>query len=151
MDGDASGSLCPIASVSKEFLLEWLAHIQSGKNPWISPKESIQLLLATKPTAELRPLAENQEDEKDLMPYPLLQKIEKYLIYAGLHPDTVLELLKKDLPESSEESLKNSIRKFQAYFGRSQWKRERLAPSFHLDEYSLDPKSYFRFPILSGF
>ena len=33
---------------------------------------------------------------------------------------------------------------------RNQWKRERYAPSFHIDEYSLDPKSWARFPILSG-
>src|ERR1022692_2093831 len=33
---------------------------------------------------------------------------------------------------------------------RSQWKRERYAPSFHLDDENLDPKTWCRFPILSG-
>ncbi|SEH08156.1 hypothetical protein [Candidatus Venteria ishoeyi] len=33
---------------------------------------------------------------------------------------------------------------------RNQWKRERYAPSFHLDDESLDPKTWCRFPILSG-
>ncbi|MFT4741429.1 MAG: NAD+ synthase (glutamine-hydrolyzing), partial [Marivirga sp.] len=33
---------------------------------------------------------------------------------------------------------------------RNQWKRERLAPSFHLDDYNVDPKTWCRFPILSS-
>ena len=33
---------------------------------------------------------------------------------------------------------------------RNQWKRERYAPSFHLDDENLDPKTWCRFPILSG-
>ena len=35
-------------------------------------------------------------------------------------------------------------------WSRSQWKRERLAPSFHLDDENLDPRTWFRFPILTG-
>jgi len=35
-------------------------------------------------------------------------------------------------------------------WARTQWKRERLAPSFHLDDFNIDPRSWFRFPILSG-
>ena len=31
-----------------------------------------------------------------------------------------------------------------------QWKRERLAPSFHFDDLNVDPRSWCRFPILSG-
>ena len=33
---------------------------------------------------------------------------------------------------------------------RNQWKRERYAPSFHVDDENLDPKTWCRFPILSG-
>jgi NAD+ synthase (glutamine-hydrolysing) len=33
---------------------------------------------------------------------------------------------------------------------RNQWKRERFAPSFHVDDKNLDPRSWCRFPILSG-
>jgi NAD+ synthase (glutamine-hydrolysing) len=33
---------------------------------------------------------------------------------------------------------------------RNQWKRERYAPSFHIDDKNLDPKTWCRFPILSG-
>jgi NAD+ synthase (glutamine-hydrolysing) len=40
--------------------------------------------------------------------------------------------------------------RFFALFARNQWKRERYAPSFHLDDESLDPKAWCRFPILSA-
>jgi NAD+ synthase (glutamine-hydrolysing) len=32
----------------------------------------------------------------------------------------------------------------------NQWKRERTAPSFMLDDFNVDPRSWCRFPILNG-
>ncbi len=150
MDGDSSGSLCPISGVSKEFILNWLDDIQAGNNAYISPKESLRLLRETKPTAELRPLSEKQEDEKDLMPYPLLQKIERYLVYLGIDEEECLLNLVTDFPSLTKDYLSTQITRFTKLFGAAQWKRERLPPSFHLDEYGLDPKSSYRYPILSG-
>jgi len=40
--------------------------------------------------------------------------------------------------------------RFFVLWSRNQWKRERYAPSFHLDDENLDPKTWCRFPILSG-
>ncbi|TGM48181.1 NAD(+) synthase [Leptospira biflexa] len=150
MDGDSSGSIAPLAGVSKEFLLEWLDDIQKGNNRYISPKQSIQMLRNTKPTAELKPLTEHQEDEKDLMPYPILNSIERKLVYLTMNELEVLEELKKEFPWESKEQLFGYLEKFKTLFRISQWKRERLPPSFHLDEYGLDPKSSYRFPILSN-
>jgi NAD+ synthase (glutamine-hydrolysing) len=42
------------------------------------------------------------------------------------------------------------VRRFYTLWSRNQWKRERYAPSFHLDDYNVDPRSWLRFPILSG-
>jgi NAD+ synthase (glutamine-hydrolysing) len=150
MDGDSSGSICPISGVSKEFILQWIDDIQAGNNAYINKKESLRLLRETKPTAELRPLAEKQEDEKDLMPYPLLQKIERYLVYIGIDTEECLMHLGADFPNFDSEYLKTQVHRFTKLFAASQWKRERLPPSFHLDEYGLDPKSSYRYPILSG-
>ncbi len=150
MDGDSSGSLCPISGVSKEFILKWIDDIQAGNNLYISKKESLRLLQETKPTAELRPLIEKQEDEKDLMPYPLLQKIEKYLVSLGIDEEECLLRLISVFPEFSSDYLMSQIERFKKLFSASQWKRERLPPSFHLDEYGLDPKTSYRYPILSG-
>ncbi|TGL37744.1 NAD(+) synthase [Leptospira perdikensis] len=150
MDGDSSGSIAPLAGVSKEFLLDWLDDIQNGNNRFISPKDSIRILRNTKPTAELKPLSEHQEDEKDLMPYPILQSIEKKLVFLGLSDLDCLENLKQEFPWETMDNLLGYLKKFKKLFGISQWKRERLPPSFHLDEYGLDPKSSYRYPILSG-
>ena len=42
------------------------------------------------------------------------------------------------------------VERFFRLWCRNQWKRERYAPSFHLDDENLDPKTWCRFPILSG-
>ena len=51
---------------------------------------------------------------------------------------------------ASDEILKKYIKTFFQLFARNQWKRERTAPSFHFDDYSLDASSWLRFPILSN-
>jgi NAD+ synthase (glutamine-hydrolysing) len=53
-------------------------------------------------------------------------------------------------PEYSRDVLVQWVERFFILFSRNQWKRERYAPSFHLDDENLDPKSWCRFPILSG-
>ena len=42
------------------------------------------------------------------------------------------------------------IDRFFRMWCQNQWKRERFAPGFHLDDKNLDPRSWCRFPILSG-
>ena len=64
MDGDTSGSISPIAAVSKYFILKWLHYAQKELGySGLSGVNSLQ------PTAELRPLEMNQTDEDDLMPF----------------------------------------------------------------------------------
>jgi NAD+ synthase (glutamine-hydrolysing) len=148
MDGDSSGSICPIAGVSKEFVLNWLDYMRTY-NEFKEYFSSLEFITQKKPTAELKPLTEFQEDEKDLMPYPILQKIEFEYVFNGRREEEIFSVLKDICREVSEEDLIKYINKFISYFKKSQWKRERLPPSFHLDEYGLDPKSSYRFPILS--
>ncbi len=144
MDGDTSGSISPIAAVDKSFIISWLqwAEKELGYSG-LAKVNSLQ------PTAELRPNETQQTDEKDLMPYPILLEIEKLAIRDRRSPVDVFLNLKEELDVPSE-SLREYIRKFFRLWSRNQWKRERLAPSFHLDEYNVDPKTWYRFPILSG-
>jgi NAD+ synthase (glutamine-hydrolysing) len=102
------------------------------------------------PTAELRPPAEGQTDEGDLMPYPLLDAIERLAIRDKKPPAEILEILVANEPQYTPEQLKLWVTKFFRLWCRNQWKRERYAPSFHLDDENLDPKTWCRFPILSG-
>jgi NAD+ synthase (glutamine-hydrolysing) len=101
------------------------------------------------PTAELRPEDQSQSDETDLMPYPLLQRIEELAIKEKLSP---VEIYKEIITswEGDLNLVKPSIHKFFKLWSRNQWKRERIAVSFHLDDYNVDPKTWCRFPILSA-
>jgi NAD+ synthase (glutamine-hydrolysing) len=142
MDGDTAGSISPLAGVDKAFLRQWLiwAQLELGY-------EGLQYVNNLQPTAELRPTEQSQTDEKDLMPYPILNQIERLAFYERLSPKQVFEKMQGTEPD---ELLKLYIRRFYTLWSRNQWKRERYAPSFHLDDYNLDPRSWLRFPILSG-
>jgi NAD+ synthase (glutamine-hydrolysing) len=144
MDGDTSGSISPIAAVDKHFILQWLKWAQKNLDrPGLSYVNSLT------PTAELRPLERTQTDEKDLMPYAVLVEIERLAIRDKRSPMDIFLVLNDEL-ELDQTVLKDYIKKFFRLWSRNQWKRERLAPSFHLDEFNVDPKTWYRFPILSG-
>ena len=101
------------------------------------------------PTAELRPLEKAQTDEDDLMPYPVIVEIEKLAIRDKRSPVEVFNVLNKQKIEESA-LLKIHIKKFFTLWCRNQWKRERTAPAFHLDDFNVDPRTWCRFPILSS-
>jgi len=144
MDGDTSGSLAPIAGIDKYFILNWLRWAEKHLG-----YEVLHLVNTLTPTAELRPKAREQTDERDLMPYKILLEIEKLAIYRHLSPVTVFHQLKdKNLTDIGR--LKTYIIKFYQLWARNQWKRERFAPAFHLDDFNVDPRTWCRFPILSG-
>ncbi len=144
MDGDTSGSISPIAAVSKDFIIRWLrwAELELGQN-------GLRRVNSLQPTAELRPLEKTQTDEKDLMPYPILLEIEKLAIRDRMSPLDIFIHLNEELTLEAGV-LKGYIKKFFQLWSRNQWKRERFAPSFHLDEFNVDPKTWYRFPILSA-
>lgn len=144
MDGDTSGSISPIAAVDKHFILNWLLWAEKNLD-----RPGLAAVNALTPTAELRPIERTQTDEKDLMPYPVIVEIERLAIRDRRSPLDVFYLLREELP-IDEEILKGYIKKFFRLWSRNQWKRERFAPSFHLDEFNIDPKTWYRFPILSG-
>jgi len=144
MDGDTSGSIAPIAAIDKPFIIQWLKWAEKELG-----YASLSYVNSLRPTAELRPSEQSQSDESDLMPYPLLQSIEELAIRDRYSPLEIYEKLR--LTWNGEKSiLKPSIQKFFKLWSRNQWKRERIAVSFHLDDYNVDPKTWCRFPILSS-
>jgi NAD+ synthase (glutamine-hydrolysing) len=60
------------------------------------------------------------------------------------------EELAAGFPRYDRPQLALWVRRFFQLWIRNQWKRERYAPSFHVDDKNLDPKTWCRFPILSG-
>jgi len=150
MDGDTSGGLAPIAGIDKHFLRQWLRWIESDGPVDVGPIPEVQFVNQQQPTAELRPIGSGQTDEGDLMPYEILDAIEEYAIRDKLLPLDVHSRMTIDYPDLSTRQLADWVIRFFRLFSRNQWKRERFAPSFHVDDESLDPKTWCRFPILSG-
>ena len=151
MDGDSSGSLAPIAGVSKHFIQQWLLYLENnsvGEN--FGPFPGLSIINKQAPTAELKPLDEMQTDEADLMPYPVLAFFEQQLLFKREKTSIVLaEALTLFQSQYQAEELSLWLEKFKTLWRVSQWKRDRFAPSFHLDEFSVDSRTWFRFPILS--
>ncbi len=150
MDGDTSGGLCPIAGIDKAFLRHWLRWMEATGIEGIGPIAALGPVNDQQPTAELRPPAAHQTDEADLMPYDVLDAIERLAIRDKLVPLEILQTLEPQLLRYSQDQLVAWIERFFRLWCRNQWKRERYAPSFHLDDENLDPKTWCRFPILSG-
>lgn len=150
MDGDTCGGLSPIAGIDKAFLRKWLRWLETQGPIGLGAIPVLRIVNTQQPTAELRPLAVGQTDEDDLMPYELLDAIEDHAIGEKRSPEEVLEAMCVEFNQYSQSQLAAWVRRFFELWSRNQWKRERYAPSFHLDDKNLDPKTWCRFPILSG-
>jgi NAD+ synthase (glutamine-hydrolysing) len=150
MDGDTSGGISPIAGIDKAFLRRWLRWLETNGPEGLGPIPALHAVNVQAPTAELRPTAEHQTDEADLMPYDLLDAIERAAIRDKHSPMEVFKLMQSQFLQYTSEQLLIWIERFFRLWCRNQWKRERYAPSFHVDDENLDPKTWCRFPILSG-
>jgi NAD+ synthase (glutamine-hydrolysing) len=150
MDGDTSGGLSPLAGIDKSFLRRWLRQMETCGVRGMAPLPALHLVNAQQPTAELRPEASGQTDESDLMPYDVLERIEELAIRDRLSPREIVSELQSAGLQQTAEKIIEWVRRFFVLWSRNQWKRERFAPSFHLDDRNLDPRSWCRFPILSG-
>ena len=150
MDGDTCGGLSPIAGIDKAFLQQWLRWLEREGPLGIGPIPALAAVNALAPTAELRPAEMAQTDEADLMPYDLLDAIERAAIHDKQSPIEVYRNMRARFAALDRGQLGAWVERFFRLWSRNQWKRERYAPSFHVDDENLDPKTWCRFPILSG-
>ncbi|MEP6861704.1 MAG: NAD(+) synthase [Deltaproteobacteria bacterium] len=152
MDGDTSGGLAPLGGIDKSFLRQWLKWMETKGLLDLEPIPALGAINSQAPTAELRPVSNGvaQTDEADLMPYDFLEAVEDSAIRDKRTPIEVLEELLPRYPQYAPAQLATWIERFFHKWCQNQWKRERIAPSFHLDDRNVDPRSWCRFPILSG-
>ena len=149
MDGDTAGGLAPLSGIDKPFLRDWLQWAETTCTLGLGPLATLRSVNEQQPTAELRPASSKQRDEDDLMPYVILERIERYMVRDRLGASDILHSLGMDFPGEGTQVLSAYINKFGRLWAANQWKRERYAPGFHIDDESLDPKTWCRYPILS--
>lgn len=149
MDGDTAGCVSPIAGLPKVYIREFLRWAEKLGPVDLGPLPALSYINNQQPTAELRPKECKQTDEDDLMPYDLLHAIESLTVKNRYSPYEIYCELQKTF-DIENDKLVMYIVKFFRLFSRNQWKRERYALSFHMDDHNLDPRTWCRTPILTG-
>jgi len=138
--GDGEGALSVIANVPKtvvNYLLDWLY----DHTRW----EGIRLTLLKPASAEL---AENQEDERELMPFPVLDAC--FALFAGekMAVDEVAQALRAMFPEHPPERLGDWAERFVALFCASIYKWVQAPISIHVGNLDLERERALQLPVV---
>jgi NAD+ synthase (glutamine-hydrolysing) len=138
--GDGEGALSVIANVPKtvvNYLLDWLYE----KTHF----EGIRLTLVKPASAEL---AENQEDERDLMPFPVLDAC--FALFAGekMSPEEVAVALQATFPEHSRQALDDWVARFVRLFTASIYKWVQAPISLHVGNLDLERERALQLPVV---
>jgi NAD+ synthase (glutamine-hydrolysing) len=138
--GDGEGALALVANLPKtvvNYLLDYL-HEQTK---W----EGITLTLIKPASAEL---ADDMEDEKDLMPFPVLDAC--FALYAGekMSPDEVNVALRAMFPEHAADKLDAWTVKFARLFTQSIYKWVQAPLSLHVGNLDLDRERALQLPVV---
>ena len=140
--GDMEGALAIIANVPKtvvNYLLDYLLETTGS--------EAIARTLEKPPSAEL---AEDQEDERDLMPFPVLDAC--FALFAGekMHLDEVELVLVDMFPEFPETQLRAWVSRFGRLFRASIYKWVQTPLSLHVGNLDLDRERALQLPVVQS-
>lgn len=138
--GDMEGALSVIANVPKtvvNYLLDYLLE----KTGW----EGIRRTLVKPASAEL---ADDQEDEKDLMPFPVLDAC--FALYAGekMSPAEVREALVVMFPEHGASLIDAWTARFARLFTQSIYKWVQTPLALHVGNLDLDRERALQLPVV---
>ena len=140
--GDMEGALSVVANVPKtvvNFLLDYLLETTSA--------EGIRLTLLKPASAELAP---NQEDEKDLMPFPVLDAC--FALYAGekLHEAELVVVLRTMFPDHDAGTLQTWVARFVRLFAASIYKWVQTPLALHVGNLDLDRERALQLPVVQS-
>ncbi len=146
--GDIEGGYSLIGNLPKTVIIEMLKYLADKY-----PLESLKLLNATEASAELRP---GQKDERDLMPFPILdkqlymlvgQKKGPLAVYRSLRQDFTDDELKALAPWYKTGDLKEYVKYFYPRFFQMEFKRVRMPQAAHLGSVDLDRERSLHLPV----
>jgi NAD+ synthase (glutamine-hydrolysing) len=138
--GDMEGALAVVANLPKtvvNYLLDYLYET--------TQMEGIRLTLAFPASAEL---AEDQEDEKELMPFFVLDAC--FALYAGekMTPDEVALALRSLFPDEDPARLDAWCTRFARLFTQSIYKWVQTALSLHVGNLDLERERALQLPVV---
>ncbi|HEY7957289.1 MAG TPA: NAD(+) synthase [Polyangia bacterium] len=138
--GDMEGALAVLANLPKtvvNYLLDYL-YDTTGM-------EGIRLTLEKPASAEL---AENQEDEKELMPFQVLDAC--FALYAGekMAPDEVARAVRAIFPDEDPAQLDAWCERFARLFTQSIYKWVQTALSLHVGNLDLERERALQLPVV---
>ena len=138
--GDGEGALSVIANVPKtvvNYLIDWLYE----QTRW----EGIRLTLLKPATAEL---ADDQEDERELMPFPVLDAC--FALFAGekMAPEEVALALTAVFPEHPPDWLEGWAARFVRLFSASIYKWVQAPISIHVGNLDLERERALQLPVV---
>ena len=138
--GDGEGALSVVANVPKtvvNYLLDWLYEK--------TRHEGIRLTLLKPASAEL---AEDQEDERELMPFVVLDAC--FALFAGekMAPDEVSAALRSVFPEHPPERLDAWVARFVRLFTSSIYKWVQAPISLHVGNLDLERERALQLPVV---
>ncbi len=141
--GDMEGALSVIANVPKtvvNYLLDYLLETLPSDR-----LEGIRLTLEKPASAEL---ADDMEDEKDLMPFPVLDAC--FALYAGekMSEREVLLAFRAMFPRENGAKLEAWTRKFGALFTASIYKWVQMPLSLHVGNLDLERERALQLPVV---
>jgi NAD+ synthase (glutamine-hydrolysing) len=139
--GDGEGALSVIANVPKtvvNYVIDWLYETKN----W----EGIRLTLRKPASAEL---AEDQEDERDLMPFPVLDAC--FALFAGekMTMAEVTRALETMFPEHAPTLLEEWSARFVRLFSESIYKWVQAPISLHVGNLDLERERALQLPVVS--
>ncbi len=149
--GDMMGGYSLLGNMPKTVVIALLHHLYS-----IYKWPSLGKLLQTKASAEL---AENQEDEKDLMPFPVLdacfalfagEKLMPAELYKRIYRMWDNEELKAMRPDYKTGMLKEWVKKFVVLFMSSIFKWVQAPQAVHLGSLDLDRERALQLPVVKS-
>jgi NAD+ synthase (glutamine-hydrolysing) len=138
--GDMEGALSVIANVPKtvvNYLLDYL--LEKTEMPGI-------LLTLKKPASA--ELADDQEDEKDLMPFPVLDAC--FALYAGekMSPTEVRDVLRQMFPDYETKIVDAWASRFARLFTQSIYKWVQTPLCLHVGNLDLDRERALQLPVV---
>lgn len=149
--GDMMGAYSLISNLPKSVIIELIDYLTEKYR-----FEGLKLLQQTKPSAELAP---DQEDEKDLMPFPILDACMHLFVGEKMNPNQILKVLKSMWTEDelramtpgyTPDLLKVWVNKFITLFHRSIFKWVLTPEGVHLGKEDLDRERATQLPVVTS-